>query len=83
MALRRKLQVSPLIPSQFAFIRPPERETDRVLKKEERGGGRFTPSQVVRVDDGKVRVLAVGGAVVWAGGARGGASHQGVVESPG
>lgn len=40
-------------------------------------------SQVVRVHDGKVRVLAVGGALIWAGGARGGASHQGVVEGPG
>lgn len=39
-------------------------------------------SQVVWVHNGKVWVLAVGGALVWAGGARSDAGHQRVVEIP-
>ena len=41
-------------------------------------------SQIIWVDDGEVRVFAVGGALVWAGGARGDhAGDQGVLEAPG
>jgi len=40
-------------------------------------------SQVAWVNNGEVRVLAVGGALVWAGRARGGAGHQGVMEGLG
>lgn len=39
-------------------------------------------SQVGWVHNGKVWVLAVGGALVWAGGARSGADHQRVLEIP-
>ncbi len=80
----------PLILSQFSFFfLITSSEWDVILvweeeeEEEEKEEGRFARSQVVRVDDGKVRVLAVGGALVRAGRARGGAGHEGVVEGPG
>ncbi|TNN72206.1 hypothetical protein EYF80_017634 [Liparis tanakae] len=51
--------------------------------KEEQREERLAHSQVAWVNNGEVRVLAVGGALVWAGRARGGAGHQGVVEGLG
>lgn len=65
----------------FFWITPSEWDVIQVWEEEKVGW--LALSQVIRVDNGKVRVLAVGGALVWAGGARGGAGHQGVMEGPG
>lgn len=67
----------------FVFLWITSSEWDMIPVWEEAKEERFACSQVIRVDDGKVRVLAVGGALIWAGRAWGGASHQRVVEGPG
>lgn len=43
------------------------RRSRKIRRRKRRGWGMFDCSQVVRVDDGEVGVLAVGGAIVWAG----------------
>lgn len=70
----------PLFPRQV-FVFP---GSHRLNGMKRRKGSLFLfCSQVVRVHNGEVGVLAVGGALVRAGGARRDARHQRVVEGPG